>query len=573
MIKQVSVRYFKRFKDEVFDVDGNVVLAGPNNSGKSTLLQAIAVWNLALTKWLAEKAPETGSKAKKWAGVAITRKDFTAIPLREMKLLWTDCATSLFKEELEAGQKLGTPRKLEIAVSARMGSHEWELPFQFRYSSEELVYASPSPSLLDNWAINSARELRIVHIPPFSGIGVEETRYDKAYQDLLIGQGKPGEVLRNLLWEIYKQDRDKWKRLCGDIKDIFSYELVPPQYEGKPFILCQYVPDRPVMLRERGNPKLDISSAGSGFLQVLMLLGFFYARPATVLLLDEPDAHLHVILQGQIYDRLREVAGQQKAQLMIATHSEVLIDNTPADKILTFFRRPHRLEQDWQRDQVREALKRLTSLEIVSADQSSGILYTENESDLKIMREWASVLSHEALTFLKEPFWRPNHGRNPKEAGGHFFALKAIKPEIRGMLLLDGDNRSLSDHEVSTEGLFIARWKRYEIESYLIHPAALERYILSCHGDLFNQPDPNGGREFLRGELPPAVITNPLADHDFLNNVAVSKTLLPRYFERCRVSLSRGDYYLIARQMLPEEIPNEVVEKLDLILAEVATAL
>jgi predicted ATPase len=569
MIKQVRVRYFKRFKDEVFDVEGNIVLAGPNNSGKSTLLQAIAVWNLALTKWLAEKAPETGSKAKKRAGVAITRKDFSAIPLREMKLLWTDCATSLFGEELEGDQKAGTPRKLEITISAAVGSQEWELPFQFSYGSEELVYASPSPKPGNESAIDYARELRIVHVPPFSGIGAEETRYDKAYQDLLIGQGKPGEILRNLLWEICEQDKDKWGRLCGGIKDIFSYELLPPQYQGRPFILCQYVPDRPILPRERGNPKLDISSAGSGFLQVLMLLGFFYARPATVLLLDEPDAHLHVILQSQIYDRLREVAARQSAQLMIATHSEVLIDNTPADKILTFFRRPHRLGQDWERDQVREALKRLTSLEIVSADQSPAILYTENESDLKILRAWASVLDHNVLSFFREPFWRPIHGRHPKEARDHFFALKAIKPEIRGILLLDGDNRSLPDHEVSAEGLHVTRWKRYEIESYLMHPVALERYVMSRHGDLFSQPDPNSGREFLLGELPPALMTHPLADHAFYNSEAISKTLLPTYLDRCRVPLPKSDYYLIAKQMLSEEIPHEVVEKLDLILKKV----
>ena len=41
MIQQVTVRNFKCFREQKFDLTGSVVLAGPNNAGKSTLLQAI----------------------------------------------------------------------------------------------------------------------------------------------------------------------------------------------------------------------------------------------------------------------------------------------------------------------------------------------------------------------------------------------------------------------------------------------------------------------------------------------------------------------------------------------------
>jgi predicted ATP-dependent endonuclease of OLD family len=43
-----------------------------------------------------------------------------------------------------------------------------------------------------------------------------------------------------------------------------------------------------------------------------------------VLLLDEPDAHLHVILQRQVYDLLRKVAQARRCHLLISTHSEVI---------------------------------------------------------------------------------------------------------------------------------------------------------------------------------------------------------------------------------------------------------
>ena len=41
----------KRFGEEAFTIPGHVVLAGPNNTGKTTLLQAVAAWELGLRKW------------------------------------------------------------------------------------------------------------------------------------------------------------------------------------------------------------------------------------------------------------------------------------------------------------------------------------------------------------------------------------------------------------------------------------------------------------------------------------------------------------------------------------------
>jgi hypothetical protein len=564
MIKEVTLHYFKLFRKETFDVADSIVLAGPNNSGKTTLLQAIAVWNLALRKWLAERGPESGSKARKRTGVAITRKDFTAIPLREMNLLWTDCSTALSKDELQEGQKLGTPRILEVNVKGRSAQGDWALSFEFKYGNRELIWVKPAEETPVESILAIITNLEVVHVPPFSGIGAEETRYDKAYQDLLIGQGRPGEILRNLLLELHREKSDEWEELCKDVEEIFGYQLLAPAYDGRPFIICEYRPGIPDKGKQRSLPRLDISCAGSGFLQVLMLLGFFYTRPASILLLDEPDAHLHVILQKQVYDRLRQIAHRRGCQLLIATHSEVLIDNTSPERVTSFIQRPHRLLADTERDQVLEALKRLTSLDILKAEQAPGILYVENETDLNLLREWARVLNHPAYRFLAEnPFWRSNQGRNPREARDHFFALKAVKPQMYGILILDGDNRQLSEHELSAEGLTILRWRRYEAENYLVHPEPLAQFIRGAKPDLFTAASAERGLDYLRDQLPPAVYKEPLGDHDYLKSTPASKTLLPGFFEAAGVPLTKNEYYQVAAQMRPEEISDEVREKLD----------
>src|SRR5579864_9462288 len=209
MITRVKVDFFKRFQRQEFELSEHIVLAGPNNSGKSTLLQAIAVWDLALQRWRERRGPESSSKAKQRTGVPLSRKDFTALPLREMNLLWTDTLTALKRDELKEGQQPGQPRMLTITLEGRSGDQSWELGFEFRYQSTELLYVKPTEHR-DSLPY-AAQEIGVVHVPPFSGIGAEETRYDRPYQDLLIGQGKAGDVLRNLLYEVYqREDKAGW---------------------------------------------------------------------------------------------------------------------------------------------------------------------------------------------------------------------------------------------------------------------------------------------------------------------------------------------------------------------------
>jgi predicted ATPase len=563
MITEVRIEYFKKFAAQEFKLGDHVVLAGPNNSGKSTLLQALAVWGLCLQRWINERISGQ-SKAKSRTGIPISRKDFTSIPLREMNLLWTDRDTAYGKEE-KGGVEAGDHKLIGITISGKeRAGEEWCFGLKLRYQSREQVYVN-FMDISGNPAIeipSRAKGLQIVHIPPFSGIGAEETRYDRGYQNLLVGQGKPGDILRNLLWEVYQRNRDDWNSLTNEIKRLFNCEIVEPSYtEADPFIVIEY---RVPGTKTRRN--LDLASGGSGFHQVLTLLGFIYARPASVLLVDEPDAHEHVILQRQVYDSLRKVAKDRDCQLIISTHSEVILEDTSPDQITSFYGRPHPLNIDSHRDQVREALKRLSSLDILEVESGKNILYLEDESDFKILSEFAGILGHRMTCFLDNPFVVFIHGHEVREAKVHLFALRAIRPDVRGVLLLDGDNRSLPDHEIGTDQLTILRWKRYEIENYLIHPNVLYRFIQGPYTDLFSVSRKKKAEEFLTQRLSPESIRNPLGDDDYLVSIPASKNLLPQLLENVGTQIAKKDYFQIAAKMTKDEIHLEVSGKLDLMV-------
>ncbi len=91
------------------------------------------------------------------------------------------------------------------------------------------------------------------------------------------------------------------------VSEVFGYRLLKPVYAGVPYITCQYLKGIPTGNGFGGLPPLDVSTTGSGFHQVLLILAFMFARPSSLILLDEPEAHLHVLLQKQIYDILRRL--------------------------------------------------------------------------------------------------------------------------------------------------------------------------------------------------------------------------------------------------------------------------
>ena len=550
MIRRISIKHFKRFRDQSFELADSVVLAGPNNSGKTTLLQAISAWKLGLDRW---RIRRPRSSAFSLAGVPVTRADFTAVPLREMNLLWED------RRVTGPGGIAGGTRQIEIVVAGVDKGKPWSCAMEFRYANPELVYVRPKfPKVVGRETLLNippiaAEEVSVVHVPPLSGIEREEPRRERGMQDLLIGQGRPGEILRNLLWEISEENEEAWSEFSGHIRELFGIALDRPSYSpAQPFIVCEYSADT--------SRSLDLANAGSGTLQVMLVLAFLYARPASLILLDEPDAHQHIILQRQVYDLVRRIARERGGQVIIATHSEVILDATEPARVLGFVGdTPAPLTDRTERDRLREALKRLTTTDLLLGREIGAVLYVEGESDERILAEWSRILDHPARAFFERPFVHWLGGRSLREARGHYFALRAAFPQIRAVCLLDGDNRDEPDEEIAASGLVILRWHRYEIENYLLQPAAIKRFV----GD--SSLDPRVAEAFWK-QVPQG--TDLFSDHVSLNRVKASHEFLVPLLEDVRPTPKR-DLYLLAAELHREEIHPEAVRKLGRIAFEV----
>jgi predicted ATP-dependent endonuclease of OLD family len=51
MLTKLTVRNFKRFGQVEIELDNPVVFIGPNNSGKTSALQALALWQVGVNRW------------------------------------------------------------------------------------------------------------------------------------------------------------------------------------------------------------------------------------------------------------------------------------------------------------------------------------------------------------------------------------------------------------------------------------------------------------------------------------------------------------------------------------------
>ena len=567
MIKKIVMQNFKRFKEETLELDSPIVFAGPNNSGKTSVIQAISIWHFALQKWLM-----SGNKQK---SVGLPRKELASVPLIEFNQLWTNKSTGWKKNE--DGGSVGSRRPLVIGVfgedqDENGKSKEWSLAMSFAYTNQDQIYAKPM--VARSGIPESAKNMGIIHIPSFSGIQLEETQHTREYQDILIGQGKPGDILRNMLKEV-SENKESWQSLCQHVKTIFNYELLPPKYKGQAFITCEY--QQLAVVGNSSMPKLEINTAGSGFQQVLLLLAFLYARSGAVFLIDEPDAHLHIHLQGEIYRLLKDIATEQKGQLIIATHSEVFIKATDPENILSFFGdSPHRLSDTHDRKKLQAAIERLSSLDLMEVEKSGGVmLCVEGQSDFNILREWAKILGHSLAKWF-EGKWQVNTpdgesqevvpycfdmaGKRPKVAEDHIQALHAAYPKMKCFILLDSDGKQGGDSTTAKGNPAIMEkcWQKYEIESYLIVPDVIARFVSHRENPLFSRTAVNK----VKSLIPPAYYDD-IATNDYLERVKASD-ILADVFEGI-IRIGKSDYYQIAAQMNPEEIHQDVRDMLDAI--------
>ena len=560
MLTKLTIRNFKRFGEIEVELGNSVLFFGPNNSGKTSAMQALALWDIGVKRWNQQRAGRNGPEMH--LGVTINRKDLFAIPNPNASHLWRDLQIH--------GQTRADNVRIDLVVEGINEGKLWKCGLEFDYANEESFYCRPlrtderqhpdSPPVPEQ-----AGAVRIAYLPSMSGLAANETRIDQGALNVRVGEGRTAEILRNLCFCVASQSADKWGYLVQRIEKLFGATLYEPRYvEERGEIAMEY--------RER-SITFDLSASGRGLQQTLLILAYMHVNPGAVILLDEPDAHLEILRQRQIYGLINEVASESGTQIVAASHSEILLNEAAGkDLVISFVGKPHRI--DGGTSQVRKALAEVGFDQYCQAEQTGWILYLEGSTDLAILQAFARKLGkHAASLALEQPFVS-YVGDQPPKVARHFHGLREALPELKGVALFDRLDRELPNDP----SLAYLTWKRREIENYLCTRSTLEVYARASAAA--SEPDPlladaevdrrwtamdeaieevSKALETLGRESPWG--DNVKASDDFLI------PLFKSYFAKIGIPnlMAKKNFHELAAYVPVDEIASEVGEKLDAI--------
>ena len=624
MLTRLRIAHFKCFAEVEIPLDSPVVLVGGNGVGKTAALQALALWELGLRTFHARRAaPHEAGRGHRAAesarplGVSLQRRDLTQIPLPSANHLW-------HRTEVRAGKpspsERAQPLRMELAVDGESDGQRWSCGLELDYNNDDSLYCRPLrlPGFRQSKVhgakfsaiAEAATAVRVAYLPPMAGVAVSEPKWERGRVNVLLGEGQTAKVIRNLCLHLYTQkpDRGHWQRLCQRMQALFGVRLHSPEFIAeRGEIVMKY--------REPDGTRLDLSAAGKGMLQTLLLLCHLYMNPGAVLLLDEPDAHLAPLRQRQIVRTLLALAAEQDSQVIAASNSEIVIGEIAGRGSVV------RLDGGAGRAQVMAArpagmpgtARTAGWAEHLQAAELGWVLYLPGPLELTALQALAQRLGHPAVTALSQPLCH-YVGDGPEaaeRARRHFYALRELCPALRGVALYSqpdlagsGPGGAVTPQPADAEAsaLHEHTWRRGDLDSYY----ALDEVLLAfAHNERGGAADAAAGaadaaaaprrqlqlvamlspeqrrrEQALRtavSEVEAALRTLGRVDRqgaasrtraDFLRPV------LRRFTEQLgpAAALRESDYHTLIRLAPPERLDRELTEQLDAIARLLADA-
>lgn len=460
-ITEVRIKNFKSIEDTAVKLAPFSVLTGVNNSGKSTILQAI---------WVAFECLRLCADRSTWsigsAGRALAAFDF--LPANEPKDLW-------FKGKYRTGN-VATPIQIKISLASG-----------FWFETHINLYFGAINIRIHDWnrdlgsdAVKAALTAAPILIPGHVEIGAHEESKVPAQIHKLAQSAQLSAILRNVLLALARtqaseQISDAFDFVARAIRAHFGIELQQVTFD----------PERDLEIRApytEHECQLDIVSAGSGLHQILKLGAFIAWRRARIVLLDEPDAHLHTSLQARLSLFLHKLAADGQIQFVLATHSRDLITRSPLESVIPVDTSRREIKPISQVEHLLTEFRRLGpvgNFDVALLYQTKRCLFVEGTTDTTWLPLIAAKLGCSAFTgptqFVIFDFKGAEKFTLVKDLADLFRRL--IGSNLIWFVLRDREGsvpRVLEHIRQSAEDRDIQNfhiWNRYSIENYLIEPA------------------------------------------------------------------------------------------------------
>lgn len=308
MIDSIQIKNFKAIKDETFHLGRFNVFVGANNSGKSSVLQAIQ---------FAVGAAQTGARYARRRNLSDPVIRFTANATSFIYLPIKDIEALIHNRTLTQTQGSSIDFFSENAGNTKI---------ELKRGKNRNITVSMENSQLLGQLMNS--QPYCVITPGVSGISISEDYKARAAVLKSATRGDSNFYLRNILLLLKRQEA-AWQQFNEKFHLFFPEYSLNINFDENLDEVIEVSATLP------NGISLPIDALGTSALQILQILSYIYCFDPQMIILDEPDTHLHPNNQRKLISALNDISNEHDLQILLSTHSRHIIDE--AAGIATFF--------------------------------------------------------------------------------------------------------------------------------------------------------------------------------------------------------------------------------------------
>jgi len=408
VIKSFKIENFKSIKsvEIILDKDLNV-LTGVNNSGKTTIIEALALWVECFNKLIRKARRGNGDHYK--MGDYIFTGGPKYFEINELNSIHYPNFQDIF-------YNLDVKRVILLSATIKQEgiAEEQVVPFTIKNStSTRYVIELKDEKKFDYKLFNSIfsylpNAVSAYYSSPVANVVPKENFMTTPVVEENIVSKRSYEVMRNRLYKLYYTA--SFSNFAQDLSYILyntisavSLKLIPrSDVHTDPAVVMVYT------MGDKDTVEKDIALLGSGTLQVMEILLNVYhqtdhKKDINLILLDEPDSHIHRDMQTRLYEILsRKSDGNQ---IVITTHNEALIRTTPLQHLFHIDGRGEGVVKCMRRDDLQKnkgfsitgiypdaispVISKLSGgkmgLDFISAIESDLIVFVEGEDDARLL--------------------------------------------------------------------------------------------------------------------------------------------------------------------------------------------
>jgi len=496
-IHKFQIKNFKSIKDITlyFNKDLNI-LTGVNNSGKTTVLEALSLWMESFSKLISEA--KRGEKNFRRGDYILGPSNNKYFEFKKINSVRSPNFEDIFHQK---------NKKNIILLSLSIiddDNAELIIPFKISSSGSNYVieldgYKDYDHKSFNDYFANLPEPISLIYSTPVAQIGEEEDfKTDPFIKEQLLFR-KSDTVLRNRLYRVISG-------LDPVLNEAFQNDLNYVLYNFEKKIEFQSETNiqqdaRAVVVFKVGHKDVfkDLSLLGSGTLQIIGILLNIHLKSINktdlnILLLDEPDSHIHRDIQRRLVEVFNKYG--DRLQIFLTTHNESLIrsaaphqvfhlEGKPSGEIrsIHFNIDPGHLGLHFKGimpsnlSPVIRSIGNTTGLDFINALEADRLVFVEGEDDAKVFR---ILLNQQLNNRKKYMFWVLG---GISEVFENILSYKAVFSGLKnGTSLWDKSVLVFDKDELSNEhkDLFTLKFKeKLGVDTYCANSYSFESTLFS----------------------------------------------------------------------------------------------